>query len=535
MSDAINGVVPSQVTPEFLQAVNAAAIKAGLAIPQPEGGVPDAPTQRLEWGWRRLGFELGGILRSRNIFLKAGELGRVNERTAQWEVFTPHNFAGWVEEFCAFTWKGEKTPLIAEHCRMLMAQFTFLEQIRELEGVHTMSLPVLRGDGSAAWLTPGYDAQSKIFTVELLKYDHEWPVLRGRDYLRDWCKDFPWMRADGEEGRALEVNRSFSAHVMAMLGIYCRAMSPAGVTRPMFFYNANQPGSGKSTAAQMAFVPVAGLTAANDMPKNDDEMTKELAAAAQAFVPFLFLDDVGGLLYSTKLNRFITSPRHSGRVLGTPRRFDVPAVTQVFATGNNVTGSRDLSDRAIIIEMFYPGDLKARKFDRFITPHSMATNAVRCDFLSAMCALVKHWAAATPAERESLDGIAPHPRFIEWSKLLAGIVMFAGYSNPLAPPIMAFDEAEDEVKLLFIAAATAEMTDRVFTRETLVALAREKELMEDVVGTSSDKDLDAKANKRFGLRLKACRGLVMMDANGRQFSIGKGRKRLGATYPLSFA
>ena len=102
-------IMPPKLTPEFLAAVASAAQKAGLQLPAADASAPPAPVMRLEWGWRRLGFELGAILREQNIFMRAGELGLVDVKTGKWVKFDQRNFAGWVEEFCLFTWKGDRT------------------------------------------------------------------------------------------------------------------------------------------------------------------------------------------------------------------------------------------------------------------------------------------------------------------------------------------------------------------------------------------------------------------------------------------
>src|SRR5204862_1696233 len=116
------------------------------------------------------------------------------------------------------------------------------------------------------------------------------------------------------------------------------------------------------------------------------------------------------------------------------------------------TGSRDIARRAVIIEMFYPGEVKNRKFPRQITPFTLAAPEVRRDFLSALCGIVKHW-AALPMEEREIKSLEPLGSFEEWTKLIAGIVMHATYTNPLAPPLTPFDARDDEMKLLLIRAA----------------------------------------------------------------------------------
>ena len=535
------GGLPAPILPsrdamslEMLASLLEMAEKAGLSIPGREHGTQIAPSLRLEDGWRALGHKLGGCLRRQNIFRKAGNLGRVNERTGAFELFSPANFAGWVEEFVAFTWKGAVSPLNAEQARMMMAQFSFIEQIREIEGVHLMRLPVMREGGEVEWLPAGYDEATRIFTVETLRYAMDWPLDKALEFLRGWCKDFPWMRAEGQQGASLESVRSYAAHVMAMVGMYCRALVPVTAARPMFFYVANQQGSGKSTLAQMAFAPVLGLFAAAQMPKDEDKLQSLLDTTAQNFSPVLFLDDLGNFIKSNSLNRFVLAPRHTGRPMGQNKEmFDVANVTQVYATGNNMSGSADLSRRAVVVELFFAGETKGRKFEKVVSPVELGEVDARCGFLSALCAIVRNYAEKKGDFAESLGAIEPMASFEKWSRTMAGIVQLAGFANPLAAPLCAFDEEGDEIKDLLIAAASACEVEPVFNRESLAEIAREKGLLEDVVGRG-EKDMDGKQSKRFGFRLKAWRGRVLVDTRGRRFEFGKARQRTGAAYPLTF-
>lgn len=524
---------PPQMTAEMWRVMQDAARAAGLEVAPPEGEKPSAPTLDLQMPWRRLGLELGGILKSRNIFLRAGELGRVNETTAEWETFEPKNFAGWVEEFVAWRWKGERAKLSGEQAAMLMAQFSFREQIRAIEGIHKVRVPVIRASGRAEWLAKGYDAETRIFTVPLLAYPLDWTIEKATEYLDGVFCDFPWMRGEDEDASTLKGNRAYAVHLAAMVGVYCRACFPAGTLKPLMAYIANQQGSGKTVLALAAIAPVFGLAASNPLPKNDDDLRKELDAAVQAFAPFLFFDDIP-YLNSQHLNRFITSPRFAGRVLGSKDQFDVPAVTQIFATGNDVKGSKDIALRSMCVELFYAGDLKGRKFDKTIDEDWLSRHETRCDMLAALAALVRHWDAREGGVKAHLDGMAGMPRFARFSKLTAGVVRAACYADPLSPPLLPMDEEVDQIQDLLIAAASKSEKDESWTREQLVNLARELELCEDLVGTAGDKDLDSASSKRFGYRMRPFRGRELMDKQGRKFRFGHMRKRTGATYPLAF-
>lgn len=523
-----------QMTAEMWGVMQAAARAAGLNVAPPDDEkTPTAPTLELNRGWRPLGLELGAMLRQRNIFLRAGTLGRVHETTGEWQPFDAKNFAGWVEEFVAFRWKGEKAKLSAENAAMLMAQFTFRDQIRELEGINTVTLPVLDDKGRVRWLARGYDAATRIFTVPVLEYEREWPLEKAVEFLLKTYALFPWMRKDGESVEMMQTNRSFAVHLAAMVGVFCKSMFEPGTLRPMVLWVANQQGSGKTVLAQSVIAPVYGLFPGNALPKNDDELRKSLNTAAQAFSPFMFFDDIP-FLKSNHLNRFITEPRHGDRKMGGDTEFNVPAVTQIFATGNDVKGSRDIAMRALVVEMFFAGELTKRDISHEMDAVWLARPETRRNFLAAMAALVNNWDRREGKLKELVDGIKGMPRFGTFTRIVASMVRAAYFGDPLSPPIMPIDEDVDEMRDLLIAVGERSTGNEVWTREQIVNLARELELCEDLVGVAGDKDLDAAASKRFGYKMRAFRGRELVDNKGRQFKFGHGKKRTGATYPITF-
>lgn len=529
---------PPQMTAEMWQAMQAAARDAGLNVAPPDDEkVPSAPTMELSRGWRPLGIELGGMLKSRNIFLRAGDLGRVHETTGEWQRFEAKNFAGWVEEFVAFRWKGQKAKLSAENAAMLMAQFTFRDQIRELQGIHLVPLPVLGADGRVRWLERGYDAGSRIFTVPILDYERDWSLEKAVGFLTGTFGQFPWMRGEGEATDSLMGNRSFAVHLASMLGVYCRAMFEAGTLRPMVLWVANQQGSGKTVLAQSVLAPVYGLFAGTALPKNDDELRKTLNTAARAYSQFLFFDDIP-FLKSNHLNRFITEPRHSDRGMGGDDLFDVPAVTQILATGNDVKGSRDIALRALVVELFFAGDLGKREIPLEMDAVWLSRPETRRQFLASMCALVANWdrrGELAEGARKALDGIKGMPRFGTFTRAVSGMVRAAMFADPLSAPIMALDEEVDQMRDLLIALGDSSEGDMTWTRNAIVEKAREMELCEDLVGVKGDKDLDAASSKRFGYKMREFRGRELADTKGRKFVFGHEKKRTGATYPITFA
>ena len=516
---------------DILRSLAPMAEQMGISLP---GVARFAPVFDLEMPIRALALDMGRLLARQNIFLKSGEIVTVNPISGACDLMTAARFVGWIEEFCTVKHSGRgRKSMGREDASLVLAQDIFRSCLRPLIAVHLMRLPVLDGEGKPRWLEPGYDAESQIYTVETISYELDWTLDRSREWLNKHGEGYPWSWPD-EERPHIENNRSWAVQIAAMVGMYCRAFFKPGTTRPMITFIGNQPGTGKSTLVAMILIPVFGHASATKTPKDDSDMDKELETAANTAAPYLFFDDIGRGIFSNPLNRFITASSHSGRNMGgNNSAFRALAQTQVFATGNDIKLSPDLMRRSLVAELFLAGEVRDQHHDLIISPNYLARPEVTAGFLSALCGMVNNW-----AETQRL----PHPRplesFEEWTGIVGSIVQLGMYMDPLSPPDLSSggSEDEDEMKLLLIRVAgdSDRTKTNVFDRKELVAKAREWGLLENVVGTKDDKDLDATANKRFGRQLQKWRGRELVDSKGRKFRFGHRKKNVGASYPLTF-
>ncbi len=487
---------------------------------------------------RQLALELGQMLSRQNLFLRGDAIVTVDVETGKTEAMSAKRFTGWVEEFVAVRSNGRsqrlRDSLTREDADQVLSQDIFRCCLRPLNGVHKMRMPVFRADGAIEFLKPGYDAPSGIYTIETIKYPMDWTIEAAMEYLNSHAEDYPWAWV-GEPGD-LATNRSWSVQLFAMLGTYCRALFPPGTTRPLVTYIGNQPGTGKSMLVAMGLMPVFGAATTTGCPKNDEDMAKVLETTARTRQPYLFLDDVRFGLDSTPLNRFLTDESHGGRVMGgNSAVFDEPAITQVFATGNGLKVTQDLMRRGLIVELFLPGEVRGRKFRRRITMQYLKLEETRQSFLAALNAIVRLYIEEVkerPIEEHRHE--SPLESFEEFSGVIGQMVRFLGMADPLQAPEIAANEDDDEMRELLVIAATGEPCDYTFDRKALVLIARANGLLESLVGSKDDAEMDSKATKRWGRQLQTWRGRELVDQKGRRFQFGSKRQKRGATYPLKF-
>jgi hypothetical protein len=445
---------------------------------------------------------------------------------------TAERFTSWVENWLAFTRPAKDAPAVEsigkDLAGKILAADQFRVQLRELKAVSEVRLPVWTGEGDArrVELAPeGYDPGTGLFTLDRVPYQDDMTREESIRFLWSCLGEFPW----DAEGQTLKpfLRRSFAAHLAATLGVYCHALFPEGTPRPLVIYNANQPGSGKSLLMRLALSPVHGPPAESGKPETEAEFEKVLDSAAIARKPYLVLDDCRSI-HSQALNRFVTSPVHECRLMHSQRMATVDKVTQVFATGNGLTISEDLDRRALVVDLFEPGEATARRFKHEITPAWLFIVATRARFLGALWALVREW------QERGCPMLSEHRRgsFEEWSGLIGGIVTASGFANPFAPRMAEIggNEAGRALSLvigLLVGESSLECPPTLTPRDILDR-AEAEGLFEVILGSPKD------ANLALGKKLKPLKERHLLDSQGRAFQFGRRKLSTGAGYPITF-
>lgn len=517
-----------------------------VAIP-PEGD--ERPRLDVGQPVQALSRELGVIL-GQNGFYRRAETRMVVTVASDGrvETVTARRLRGAVGKFVyPVAWekvRDREVPkdLAVEAAATLLETDSFLDLLPELRGVARVKVPVWKG-GAVELSRRGYDPETGIFCSDLLPFEEGLDLAQARAVFDELLGAFEF-----EDGTTWAKCRSGVLQVAMMVGTFCAQLLGSGKPRPLAVYVANQPGAGKTLLAFMAICHVLGKVAAEDYPPGragQEELKKILDIAAIEQAPVQWFDDVPEHMQSNALNRFVTASRHKPRILGKSEKVDVPAVTQVFATGNHTKVNRDLSRRGLVVELFVPGDIQERQFRVELTQDLLASPEWRAKSLAACWALVRAWTQqGCPMRRH-----APLKGFSDYTALVGGVMACAGMdADPFAEPQlpMSGDEDTTEMQRLLVAVAEEWRDHGAFTNgdalnlDEIVQVARREQIQlvdgrgRDIIGREGDDVLDSGARKSLGAQLKKWRGRHLKTGDGERFQFGRREQANGSVYPLTF-
>lgn len=512
---------------------------AGVEIP---GLIQHQPTIDLDEPISDIARQLGGLCSRQPIFFRAGNLVALDDK-GELMPMSPERFGSWVEKFVTTVrWtkdRGEHACTMAiDQAKKLLATDQFRVLIRELKFYFPVRLPVMRGDGAVELLEPGYDDDTCSWTEDGIRYDTDLSVNAGRAIVAKYLNEWPYAdrgaeRAEGAGPWTLESSRDAAVILAGMLGVFCRPMFGPGIKRPMAAVSGNQPGTGKTTLCKLMMAPVYGLPPEMTLPPNEEKLERLLESTALGMEPFLFLDDVGKMMRSNALNKFVTASVHGGTRLYTQQTFAVPNVTQVFVTGNDLPIEANLRRRVIWSELFLSGEVQNREFFFEVTDSLLAKDETRGELLGAMWALVRHWASVS-GELQGLSSRRVIKSFEVYCRVIGGILFSLGWADPFveAPGVSGGDSESREFKALLVAAAdTVMFTPHEFKVQDMVDLARKLGILEFFVGNESDGDLVKKDRIRFGRALAVHRGRTYQRTDGKFFQFGRRDGQGGSVYP----
>ena len=216
--------------------------------------------------------------------------------------------------------------------------------IRRLEAV--VESPILRADGTILQ-DEGYDLHTGIVFRSQVAFPRignrptkDEAVLAAK-MLLEVVEDFPF---GNDAHRA-----AWLASVLTPLARYAYHG-----TSPLYLFDANVRGCGKSLLTDATSIIIAGRPMARmSLPHDDDETRKRITALAVAGEPLILIDNLpAGGFGSPSLDAALTATSWSDRILGqTAMASAVPLYATWYATGNNVILVGDTARRVVHIRL----------------------------------------------------------------------------------------------------------------------------------------------------------------------------------------
>lgn len=176
---------------------------------------------------------------------------------------------------------------------------------------------------------------------------------------------------------------------------------------------------------------------------NDEEFEKRLGAMVKRGATTIIIDNAKGRgsrnprIDSACLERSITDPILSFRLLGASKEIRAENSHLFCITANSPEVSPDLVSRSVVVNLFFEGSPKRRRF-ALIDPDGYALQH-RTELLGELIGMVERWRTAGSPEADV------ETRFNKkgWGRIVGGILQVAGLPDFLANAEAAAEELDE--------------------------------------------------------------------------------------------
>jgi hypothetical protein len=227
-----------------------------------------------------------------------------------------------------------------------------------------------------------------------------------------------------------EIDRS--AALSLLLTAVSRKIYPLA---PLHAVNAHQPGTGKGTLINLAYILATGNKEAGSagFTENEEEMGKKIFATLLSGTPIVNIDNVDRRLGGGTLERVLTAEFYKDRILGVSK--NAVCSTQVLwtANGNNLAFTTDMTRPTVLSELDAGMESpETRVFNRDIEAYALKH---RGELVSAaLTVLQTHLRAGSPVPTDA-DGNKINPpslgSFGSWDAVVRRSLLWLGEPDPV--------------------------------------------------------------------------------------------------------
>ena len=290
--------------------------------------------------------------------------------------------------------------------------------IRSIRGI--VNSPILRADGSILQ-TQGYDGDSGIYAdlTESFPTINEHPapedVQNAIAILFDVVSDFPFR---DDAGR--------SAWLASLLTPLARE-AYRGCTGPLFLFDANVRGSGKSLLGDINALIVTGREATRlSSPRDDEEARKRITALVCSNDQIVMIDNIVGRFGSAAFDAALTGTTWKDRRLGHSEMMESPLRMAWYASGNNVILAADTARRVCHVRLESPLENPEDRSGFKYPDIRKYVRQNRPKLLTAALTILRGYIAAECPNQK----LKPWGSFEGWSDLVRAAISFAGQVDP---------------------------------------------------------------------------------------------------------
>lgn len=379
--------------------------------------------------------------------------------------------------------------------------------------------PTLRADGSIIQ-KKGYDQRSRLLYMpdaacEYLTVPSSPTIAEAKqaaETLVDLVCDFPF---------ADDYHKSAWLSLVLTMVVRPAINGPC----PIFIFDANTRGSGKSMLADLSSMIAYGKPAARKTwPGDDDEVRKTITAVVLAGLPSVLFDNVetGLKLGGASLDAALTGTTWSDRILGKSEITPELPLTQVWvATGNNLSFRGDTGRRAMYCRLESPEENPEDRTDFKHEDLLAHVRQYRGQLVTAALTLMRAWFVAgrpSPAQ-------GPWGSFEAWNGTVRQAIVWCGLPDPMGTKkeLIDADSSAEQLAMLHTAFDSVDPDRAGITTAELLARYERDDCPEPLAAAIAECVSGHPTARKLGSVLKKHKGRVRKGMRLEQFKTNSGR------------